>query len=257
MARKQKRGTHLTQLGLSAEQASIYQTLLESRELSAMELSNVSGVQRTYIYSLSKQLEEMGLVTQEKKGRTTLFRAQSPDLLLGLVEKQKQQAEQAQRTLDGLLPSLKESYVSRAERPVVTYYEGFEGVKKAYNDTLVEPTNEICAFLDTSTVDPEFRTWLKTVYAPKRTAANIPVRVILASGKLMADFQRDDEKFLRETRAVSREQFPIRHEINIYGEKVSFLYHVDKEKMLAIMFHHPHIAQTMKAWFELAWLAAK
>lgn len=248
--------TILSQLGLTSEQAEIYQSLLEIGPQTATKLSQNSSVQRTYIYNLSKQLAELGLVTIEKQGRTTLFTAQSPDLLLSLAETQKQKANQAQRALEGLLPSLKHKYALSEKRPVVTYYEGLEGIKKTYRDTLREG-QPVLALVETSKVHPDVYSWVTSTYAKKRIDAGIHVKAIVASGTKTSQYTRLDEKELRETKVIPSGKFPLEHEINIYGNKLAIINHNKNQEILGIIIDNPIIANTFRSWFNLTWNSIK
>jgi len=245
-------GSVLQQLGLSVEQAEIYELLLSTGPLSAMEIGKQSRVQRTYVYSVTQAMIEMGILTQVKQGKTTLFMAQSPDTLLSLVARQKQEAEQAERSLEGVLPLLKTMYVSTQEKPVVTYYEGIEGVKRAYNDTINEG-KPLLALVETSKVHPEVYSWVTTDYSRRRIEAGILVKSIVASGPKTQQYVGLNEKELRETKVIDSAKFPLEHEVIVYGSKVAIINHHKDQPMLGIIIDNQAITSTFRSWFELSW----
>lgn len=241
-----------TNLGLTPEQATIYQSLLENGPQGASSLAKTTSVQRTYIYNISKQLLSLGLIKEEKRGKTTVFTALSPDYLLNLAETQKIKVEQARISLESILPDLKKKYAVSETKPVVTYYEGLEGIKKVYLDTLKDQ-QPIYALVQTSAVDPDVYSWVTQTYVKRRVQAKIPVQAIVSSGKKTETYERLNEIELRETRVISSEEFPFEHEINIYGSKLAIINHRKGEKLLGIIIDNPIIAKTFKSWFDLTW----
>ncbi len=245
-----------TGLGINPDQADLYTSLIQNGPQTAVQLAKNTSVKRTYVYKLCEQLVTLGLIRQEIKGKTTTFVAENPDKLLDIAENQKRQAETAAHSLENILPTLKSQFAATDTKPIITYYEGLEGVKKVYLDTLKE-AQPIYALLDTSSVHPEMRLWLKTNYVKQRVKAGIFAKVILASGNLIQDYQQDDPVNLRETRVVNKEAFSIQHEIDIYGHKTAIMMqHKEAKQMVGIIIDNKYIADTLRALFDLAWLSA-
>jgi HTH-type transcriptional regulator, sugar sensing transcriptional regulator len=241
----------LSRLGLSPEQAEIYQSLLEKGPQTATSISHNTSVQRTYIYNLTEQLMEKGLVSLEKKGRTTLFKAQSPDLLLNLLEEQKQRTQQAERALEGILPQLKDLYAQAEERPVVSYYEGPEGVMRANMQILQEKTTILAYLVINKAIDTAMAKYWKQYYK-KRIEDNIHVKALTPDTKEGLAYQKRDSEELRETRLISYDKFPIRIEKNIAGNKVAF-FSIKNDILMATIIENKEIADAERAIFDLVW----
>lgn len=246
----------LTDLGLTPEEAQIYISLLENGPQTAIQLGKTTKVKRTYVYRVIQGLIGHGLASQNKKGNTTLFAPLSPDHLLNLVASKKQKIEASERVLDAVLDQFKAKYVSVADKPVVTVYEGLSGLKKVYEDMLKEG-KEIFSMLQTSEIEPELREWLKNDFVPRRAKLGVPAKVILASGKLSAEYQSRNEQALRTVLEVPNDLFPFPHEVDVFGDKVAFVHFKKGEPLLAILIYHPHMAETMRIWFDLAWRGAQ
>lgn len=244
----------LTNIGLSEEEAKIYYCLLENGELQAAKIATKTGIKRTYTYSLVKQLKKKGLVEISPSKKTQAFKAVSPDHLVPILEEKRLLLSVAQKNLEEMLPKLKDKYFASQDRPIITFLEGIEGVKRAYLD-LLEVGEPISALVQTSQVDPELYKWLTSEFVEKRIKLKIPVRSIVTSGKKTEDYINKNEKEFRETKEVSSDMFPFEHEIDVYGNKVSILNNKDGEKLSAIIIENPLVAKTFKAWFELAWRA--
>lgn len=242
----------LISLGLSIEEADIYLSLLNKGEQSASDLSKSTKVKRTYIYSVSASLIKKGLISQVKKGKTTVFNPMSPDKLLTLAHEKKQKAEQAEQTLEAILPNLKTKYSSVEAKPIITYYEGYEGIKKVYLDTIKEEKT-IYAFLQNSDIDSDFRVWLKETYVKLRANKKIDAKVILASGEYVKDYIKRSPDLLREVKIIPSSQYPFQVEVNIYGNKIAFMNYHGKSNPVGIIIENEYIAKTMLAFFKLTW----
>lgn len=244
----------LVNLGLSTEEAEIYLSLLSDGPQSASQLSKSTKVKRTYIYSVSASLIKKGLASQTKRGKTTIFSPMSPDKLLSLVENKKVLLEQTENTLESIMPSLKEKFEAVDVRPVITYYEGENGIKKANLEVLAEK-KEILAFLVVNKeIDKRMESFWKKYYQ-QRVEDNIFVRAITPNTKEGIEYKNRDNEELRETRLVSKNDFPINIEKNIVGNKVAFFSTIGK-KLIATIIENKEIADTERVIFEIVWKQA-
>ena len=245
----------LLKIGLSTSEANLYELLLRLGEVPVGILVKESGMKRPTVYKALYALEKKKLVTKQDIGKKIHFRPEPPTELLALADKQTKELERARGDLRAILPQLNSSYILAVEKPIVTTFEGVEGLKEIYEDTLKE-AKPIYAVLQTAEVEPEMYKWLTKFYVKKRVKAKIWAKVIVASGKWSGEYQRKDEKELRESILVPSEKFPFKHEVDIFGDKVAFINYKKGEALIGIVINHPQTAQTMKAWFDLAWEGA-
>lgn len=245
----------LIDIGLSREEAKIYLTLLENGQATASTLATKSQIKRTYIYALCQNMVKKGLITLSKKGKKTTFVPQSPQNLLSISEEKRARTAKAHAQLEQSLPSLSVRYKAIEAKPIVQIFEGVEGLKKIYNDTL-KVGKEISAVVETSEMDPALRSWLKEHYIHERAKAKIHAKVILASGKLSSEYQSRNQKAYRTVIEVPSSKYPIKHEVDVYGDKVAFIkYHKD-EPLVGLVIDNALVAHTMRAWFNLSWKGA-
>lgn len=245
----------LTQIGLTPEEADIYQSLLDNGPQTATDLAKTTKVKRTYVYTITQSLLKKGLVSQEKQGRTTIFSAQSPDKLLDLAETNKLQAEQARLSLENVLPTLKSTFAASETRPVVTYYEGPEGVMKANMQILEEKQTILAYLVIDKKIDQMMEKHWKNYYQ-RRLAENIHVRAITPDTPEGVLYQQKDQAENRITKLVPRGKFPFSIEKNICGNKVAF-FSIQNNILMATVIENELIANSERAFFELAWLQAE
>jgi sugar-specific transcriptional regulator TrmB len=238
---------------LSKKESDIYQLLLKEGELPVHAIVTKTKLKRGIVYKSLYTLEEKGLATKNDIRKKIHFKPASPTELSRLVDIKTQEASQARLELNSMLPELTQLYITTVEKPVVTTYQGVDGLKKIYEDTL-KVREPIYAALTTSTVEPALVSWLNRTYTKKRIEARISVKVIVASGRLAEQYTKRDNKELRETRLVSGKSFPFKHEVDIYGDKIAFIDFRKGGSLIGIVIHHPGIATTMRALWQLAWL---
>lgn len=244
----------LANLGLSATESSLYELLLRLGEAPASDIIRDSGLKRPTVYKALYSLEKKGLVTQQDIKKKIHFRPSSPALLMEQAEKQYLEVSQSRNMLQTVMPSLLSAYTLSVERPVVQIYEGVEGLKKIYLDT-IEENKPLFSFVQTATVEPELFKWLTQMYVKKRAAAKIHAKVIVASGDWSKNYEERNVEEFRTTKLVDNNRFPFQHEVIIYGSKVAFVNYKKDEALIGVVMNQETIAKTMKAIFDLAWEA--
>ena len=234
----------LEQLGLSEKEARIYLAVLELGEANIQKIAQKSVIKRTTVYDVINSLKEKRLLTEISKRKKTIFTAEDPRKLDNQLDEKKE-------ILKRILPELL-SITNRLEKkPIIKFYEGDDGIKEAYKDTLNFPDQELLAW-----VSPESHTsfdikWLDENYLPKRVAKQIWARVIASDSAEIQDYKSRDEKSLRKTKLVSADEFPFEVEINLYGKnRIAVMSFAEK---MGLIIESPKLYRTLKSMFELNW----
>lgn len=246
----------LETLGLTQNESNLYEQLLKLGEVPAWKILQEVKLPRATAYKSLYSLEKKGLVTKADKGKTLHFKPEPPTKLLELAEGQYKELDRARKDVQSLLPDLTSSYILSVEKPVVTTFEGVEGLKKIYDDQVAEG-KLIRAVQNTAVVDPTLFAWLTKTHVKQRVKAGIPARVIVASGKWAKEYESLNEKEMRETITVPSDKFPFQHGFDVYGTKVAFINYNKDEPLIGVVVNHPSIAITMEALFDLAWKGAE
>lgn len=248
--------TFLQTLGLSKNEANLYDLLLKLGEVPVHVIVKESRLKRPTVYKTLYNLAEKDLVSQREVNKILHFAPTPPTSLLGLAETQYSALDRAKKDLQAILPELSSAYTLSVEKPIIRMFEGLEGLKEIYLDTLVE-AKPIYAVVRISTIDTKLHEWLQFDYVKKRARKKIHAKVIVAYDKAAPGFIKRDQKEERTSISVPGDQFPFQHEVNIYGNKVAFINNHEDEPLIGFIIDHPLIAQTMKAWFDLAWIGAQ
>lgn len=184
----------LHSLNLTPDEAGVYVAAMELGQAHMQALARKSGVKRTTIYHFLPGLIERGLLQEVRKKKRTVYSAIHPKQLVEL-----ERVRMAE--LERLMPQLLAVYNRSQTKPRVTFYEGKEGIKEAFTDTLAVRNAVIYGFGD-------FENEIKVVgndfymdyYIPERRKRNIFYKGILRDSEEARRFQRNDNKELRETK---------------------------------------------------------
>lgn len=236
----------LQKLGLQEREILIYQALLNKGPLLHQYIAKATGIKRTTMYAILTEMIQKGLIVEFSQGKRQLFQAVSPDKLFDDYEKK-------YKELKSGIGDLLTVYRMQGMRPKIEIYEGIEGVKRVYLDTL-EENKDVLVYNRMYRYDKEMLDWVKSYFIPHRIKKDIKVRAIVTAEK--AGFEHMPTEKLRETRFVPYEKFPLRIENMIYGDKICFLTVEAGGPLVAILIESKQIVQAQRALFELAWEGA-
>lgn len=235
---------NLEKLGLDDKEARVYLALLELGEGNIQQIAKKSGVKRTTVYDIIESLKLKGLLSSVRKNKKELFYAEDPRKLEDMLDEKKQ-------TLRRILPELLSIANALDKKPKIRFYEGAEGIKEVYRDTLKYPDQELLAWVSEEAVISFDEKFLNEYYLPKRVEKKIWVRAIAPDRVYMQKYKGLDEKSLRRTKLVSMEKFPLEVEINLYGKnKIGAMSFGEK---IGLIIESQKIYTTLRSIFELNW----
>lgn len=126
----------LKKIGLNEKEAKIYLTLSELGPTSVRMLAKATGVNRGTAYDVLKSLQAMGVVSYYHKATKQYFAAEDPNKLVEAAEKKIKDLAEIKKNIINLLPELRSLQNKAGAKPVVKYYEGYQGVKTILQDVL-------------------------------------------------------------------------------------------------------------------------
>lgn len=115
------------QIGLSPNEAKIYETMLSTGETSVSEVSLKSNIHRRNVYDTLNRLVQKGLVFPIFQKGENRYRAISPDKLMELIKEK-------ERHLQAALPALHKIFDSDPLTEAAYIYKGIEGFKNYMRD---------------------------------------------------------------------------------------------------------------------------
>jgi HTH-type transcriptional regulator, sugar sensing transcriptional regulator len=241
----------LTKSGLSANESKVFLVLLELGRGTVTQITRKAGLNRTTGYDILDNLVTKGLASISGKEPKQEYIAESPDKIIFLLEKEIDDKKEKLGELKRILPEMK-SLHNVAGRPKVRFYEGVQGLKDVYEDTLTssEPIRAYASVDDMHTGLPNYF----PEYYQRRAGKGIDIRAIIPDTPIGRERKRLDSKEKRETALVPKDKFDFTPEINIYDNKVMIASWREK---LGIIIESAEIADAMKKIYELAWAEAK
>jgi sugar-specific transcriptional regulator TrmB len=244
----------LQSIGLTKHEIQLYELLLKTGESPVASLVKKMKVKRPLVYHILDQLETKGLVTKREVVKKLHYTPLPPSQLLELTEEKYKEMERTRANLQAVLPSLASSYILSVEQPIVRMYEGVEGLKEMYMDILKDRKPGL-AVLQGEDMNEELAHWVTTYFTKERAKKKMPLKVII-TGTDAKDFMQHDVEARRFSRSVPQHLFPFQHEVTVYGDKVAFMHYKKGDKLVGLIITQPHFAQTLKAFFDLAWIGA-
>ena len=119
----------LQQIGLSSNEAKIYEALLNLKEAGVSGISVQTNIHRRNIYDAIKRLVEKGLAFPILGEGENVYSPVDPGKLLELIK------EREERLIE-VLPEMQNKYEARKERHEAYIYRGIEGFKNHMRDIL-------------------------------------------------------------------------------------------------------------------------
>ena len=241
----------LLSLGFSIKDIRVYLALLELGRGTVSKIARMAGINRTTAYDILDNLVQKGLATELSEGKKQSYLAESPDKLEVIAKEQLRQHELAVDEIKNVIPELK-SIHTKGDRPVVRFYEGVEGLKHVWEETLTagETIRALASVEVTNKGIPDYF----PKYYKRRAAKGIKIKAIFPHGEEACERSKMDKIELRESVHVPSDRYWFAPEINIYDNKVMIASWNEK---LGITIESQEIADTLKQVYDLAWEEAK
>lgn len=234
----------LASLNLSDAEGAVYVATLELGESSILDIARKSGVKRSSIYNFLDELKARGLIIETKKKKRAVFSAAPPRALLEIEHTRLKE-------LQRLLPELEAVENKSKTKPRVTFYNGVEGIKYVYADSLNGRDTVVHGFADFEAglklLGEEFYT---EYYLPERVKRGILYRGILRDDEMAKKYQQRNNKDLRDSKIMTGEG--VTTEIDIYNNKVALMSFRAKVPF-AVLIEDQYIAQSLRLVWQQLW----
>ena len=227
--------------GLSEKEAKIYLANLEVGTNKVSVIAKKARLNRVTTYDILERLLEKGLSSLIIQDGQKVYTALDPKLL---IRRSKEKVKQLEKSL----PLLKK-LSSKTDHPKIEYFEGLEGIKQVYTDTLSAKT-EILNYASSQLIReiwPEY----DEQYVSKRVKKKIFLRGIAPYDEYGIKVAKENKAAHRDIRLVTGEEFDFSNEINIYDDKVSII--SLKHDLVGIIIENEDIANTQRIIFKMAW----
>ncbi len=187
----------LEDIGLRDKKARVYLACLELGVASASEIAKMARISRTTIYEILNDLVLSGLISSSPKERGTLYSAESPEHLKELIK-------QKEKDINRILPELRSLFNLHETKPRVLFYEGVQGVRALFTETLLANDTTLRALLSVSDFNAFLgKEWFQE-YTKKRVASGKKLLVVRPEDKEVGGLYPTSKQENREVRYTPR-----------------------------------------------------
>ncbi|MDP3975932.1 MAG: helix-turn-helix domain-containing protein [bacterium] len=245
-------------LGLSENEAKLFITLLEVGANPVSVVARKAEVTRTTAYAALETLMNKGLVSLVEKNGIQQYAPVSTQMLERYAREQRDHAEANLKLVREMMPQLKSLTGELVMAPKVKYFEGVEGIKNIYQDTL-EVLGQLAkeqrvkyAYSSAPQVSDELRDYLDH-YIEERRRLKIQIRGIFPDTSASRRYIKSAKRLLALVRIMPKDlEFRFDAEISIYGDKVAIM-SLKGDRLHGVIVESLEISATQRAIFELAW----
>ncbi len=243
----------LTNLGLTQEQALVYQTLLEHGFMKAGSIPAHVSMKRGLVYKVLNQLIELGLVEKHGKDAIARYAPLSPEKLNAFLEKKKQELAQQEEAFTTIYGNLKSQFNLLSGKPSVQYFEGERGIQKVVEDSLFAET-EVLQYIDSEALLKEIPD-INLSHAQARREAGIHKKMLVPDTPFMRKRKKHLSDELTDVRIIPQlKSFP--NIMQIYDNKVTYISFRENKK-IGIILEDRDIAEMHRELFMIHWKTAR
>ncbi|MCX6784317.1 MAG: helix-turn-helix domain-containing protein [Candidatus Komeilibacteria bacterium] len=233
----------LNELGLTKTTGSVYLALLQLDQGSAQEIANQANLPRTTVLGILKQLAALGLVKTTPSKNRVFYKANHPEKLQSIINTRR-------KALTEIMLDLAEIYHQGSDKPIVKFYEGFDGAKEVYEDTLKIGSKTYYQIDSTFDIYNNLEKDSMADYVTKRIQNKINLKVIRSYKKKELDNWPSNPAELREVRYTHLD-FTFLSTVLIYDNKVAII--DDKQESFGLIIESADLYYCLKKIFEEVW----
>lgn len=238
----------LKELGLNKNKGTVYMAALAVGYGTAQDVAKKARLPRTTVHEILQQLVGMGLVGFINKGERKRFYNVEPPAKLRSLLKEKE------RLLETALPALFSLMNTKGMRPQVRFFEGSEGIKTVFEDTLTVRNKTLLGILSMEDLYHIPGKGYMDDYVQRRVGAGIHLRVIRSERKEVEETWPTSVKEHRELHYAPTDMiFPMT--VYIYDNKVGII--GTEKETFGMIIESNEFSQTLRNMFETMWLMTK
>ena len=242
-------------IGLSLNEARVYEALLQTGEASVQEISLKSKVHRRNVYDSLAKLQEKGLASQSAVKGEQNFRATSPDILMTMVQEKEDR-------LAAVLPELKKKFQKIPQKEQAYIYRGVEGFRNYMQDIIDAGEDFYCVGAKGGWFDPRLRAFRHRFYE-ELNRQKIKCHHLFdheMREHVGTDIESPVHNHLHEARFLPKE-FSTNSAIDIFADRVVTFTGLQPndlgEDMVQFVLVSRELAESYKKWFWLMWEQAE
>lgn len=234
-------GSHLQELGLSEQEATIYIATLKLGSSKASAIASEAGIKRTTVYHELKSLAQKGFVIVQFVGKERCYRAQPPRKLANYYKGKLQSFEK-------IIPQLAELERKHAQIVGIRFIETVAELRHFYDDILVEYANDQYFVIGDAAGWEGMAPTFFPQYRLRRAAANIRTKLLLTSTS--QPFNPTDPALLRSVKYLPS-GYRFKSTMDIFDDKILIV--SPELTSLAVVIEVAAMTDIFKTLFQILW----
>jgi sugar-specific transcriptional regulator TrmB len=233
--------TSLTSLGLSEPEAQVYLSLLRLGQSPASRIAKDTGIKRTTIYPILRNLTAKGFVSLFFKHDERHYLAQRPQKISSYYKKRLQ-------TFEDIIPQLETLDKKQAQVLGLRFIETTAELEKFYTSVVTSYPGKTYYIIGDSKswegIDPNFL----IQYRKDRAKAKINVKLLLSANS--RDHSPTDPTLRREVKFLPA-KYKFKSTIDIYPDQILIV--SPELSALAVVIAIPAMTDVFRSMFEMLW----
>lgn len=242
--------TQLLESGFSSTEILVLRQLMEHNGLTLRELAAKTGKSTGVLDQATKKLLRRSILKKEWINESYKYTLDSLQAISRWIQKD---THEKQEQLDRKFQNF-EAFISSLEvdqrKPDIQYFEGDDGLKRAYTKLLELGPETLHYFPVTCLAEDDPLRDFRVQYFRERHRRGIFSRVIAHDTPLGRRYQSRDPFEYRKTILVPESLYPFTYEKVIAGKTVACFNHAEKR---ACFIAYPELADTERVFFERTW----
>ncbi len=231
----------LENIGLNAKEAKVYLATLKIGSNPVSKIAAKAKINRVTTYDIIEKLTKKGLISSFTRAKVKYFTATDPEVVITDFQRKVGQ-------LKNVLPDL-QRLSGETVHPRVRYFEGFDGIRHIYEDTLTSKS-EILNYGNSEEIRKHWPSYDED-YVAKRAEKKIFLKGITLDDGYGRKVVQNNTDYHREIRLIPKDKFDFSNEIHIYDDKVAIISY--KDELIGMIIESPEIANTQRSIFSMVW----
>ena len=241
----------LKELGLSPNEAKIYEGLIEIKEASVPEISLKIGIHKRNVYDTIPRLLKKGLIYQIVGSKENKYAPVAPDKLKDFIWEK-------EANLNKILPSLTTQFKKASTNETVYIYKGIEGFKNYLRDILKEGKDVYLMGAKGGWFDPNLQTFIKR-FLKKAKGKNIKYHHIF--DQEVKNLAPELLKILNKPHKFLPPEYSTTGAIDIFGDKIVTFSGLSlksiSDDVTLVVITNKELADCYRTWFKFIWNKCK
>ena len=259
----------MMRLGIPDAQARIYLALLRKRELSAIEIQEITDVPRTKVYEITQQMILRGLCIEKRIGRAKKFQAIEPErALAGMIHEHEDELKSKRsivKEIDKILEPLYTKAMQRSElSDNIEIIKDMKAIHERYINLVDATRSSMIAFAKPPSAHMNMtyriRLQMNALFNILKKGVDVRMLFELADKRFMdAEAIRIEQMIKNGCHARILEQLPIKAYVfdNTYVLMALDNPPAEAQPLTMIVVTHKALAVTFRILFDYLWEEAK